>query len=181
MQIQIEVISVSAPQTIPTKHGKSYQTIEVAYKKDGKIEGKKIVSFNNPTVFKEVQQLSQGDVVTITTEKNEAGFWQWEAIDTESISARPISNSGSSSIPTTQKVSGGTWETKEERAAKQVMIVRQSSLSNAVALLAVMGDKKASHRDAINIAREFETYVMGYNLSSTNDNIATQEEDDIPL
>ena len=41
MQIVVEVISVGPIQTIPTTGGKSYQCIEIAYKKNGKIEGKK--------------------------------------------------------------------------------------------------------------------------------------------
>ena len=41
-QIQIEIVNVGTVETVPTKNGKSYQTIEVAYKKDGKIEGKSL-------------------------------------------------------------------------------------------------------------------------------------------
>lgn len=176
MQIQVEIISVSAPQTVPTKNGKSYQAIEVAYKKDGKIEGKKIMSFASPAVFKAVQNCVQGDFVTVTTEKNEAGYWQWESIDKSEGTIPPATQSAAAQGGGTSKSTGGNWETKEERAARQVMIVRQSSLGHSVALLG----SKAKVPEVIEVAKEFEAYVMG-----TEPKSATQElmdmENDIPM
>lgn len=182
MQIQLEVISIGAPQTIPTKNGKSYQAIEVAYKKDGKIEGKKIMSFTNPAVFKAVQGLSQGDFITVTTEKNEAGYWQWEGVSKGDASAAPTASpSAAATGGGTTKSTGTSWETKEERAAKQVMIVRQSSISSAVALANAVGDKKSSADSIIRVAQEFEAYVMGSNPPATAMQDITDMDDDILL
>jgi len=180
MQIQVEVISVSAVQTIPTKNGKSYQAVEVAYKKDGKIEGKKIMSFTNPAVFKAAQNLEQGQVIDITTEKNEAGYWQWEAIATAgSAPAQAASAPAATAGGGKAQSSGGNWETKEERAARQVMIVRQSSLGHSVALLG----SKAKVPEVISVAKEFEAYVLG---TDTPDEAAKPVSfddfpDDVPL
>ena len=161
MQIVISVISVDAPQTVPTKNGKSYQFIEVAYKKDGKIEGKKIMSFVNPAVFKAVQNMEVGKDYTITTEKGEANaagqsFWQWTAVDSGA--------STGATAPTTAAVSTGTksvsnYETKEERADRQQLIIRQSSLANAIALLEANGGKKNTVEEAIQVADQFVNYV----------------------
>ena len=175
MQIQIEIISVGQVQTVPTKNGKSYQVIEVAYKKEGKIEGKKILSFVSPAVFNAVQKLGQGEVCYVETEKgapNAAGqsFWQWNSISSASdaqtqgtrsgTSASPVqSTQGSPSSPTTKTAS--SYETKEERAARQVMIVRQSSLSSAIALADATGDKKVTATTIIATAKEFEAFVLG--------------------
>lgn len=185
MQINIEVISVGAPQTIPTKNGKSYQAIEVAYKKDDKIEGKKIMSFTNPAVFKAVQGLSQGDFITVTTEKNEAGYWQWEGVSKEDASAAPTAApSAAATGGGTTKSTGTSWETKEERAAKQIMIVRQSSISSAVALANAVGDKKSSPDSIIRVAQEFEAYVMDTSppaaAKSAMDDMLDMD-DDVPM
>lgn len=184
MQIQIEVISVGAVQTIPTKNGKSYQCVEVAYRKDGKIEGKKIMSFVNPPVFKAVQSLTAGEVVSVTTEKGEpnaAGqsYWQWTAIGAaDAQQTAPTAQAGGGSAKSTTS-SGGNWETKEERAARQIMIVRQSSISSAVALANATGDKKSSADSIIRVAQEFESYVLGTDTPSAVEPYI--EEDDIPL
>ena len=52
------------------------------------------------------------------------------------------------------------YETADERALRQVMIVRQSSLAQAVALLSANGGKKNSPQDVISIAKVFENWVM---------------------
>jgi hypothetical protein len=187
MQISIEVISVGSVQTVPTKNGKSYQCVEVAYRKDGKIEGKKIMSFVNPAVFKAVQNLTQGEVVTITTEKGEPNaqgqsYWQWTEVGAAGA-APPAQQSAAATGGGTTKSTGTSWETKEERAAKQVMIVRQSSLSTAVALANAVGDKKSSANSIIRVAQEFEAYVMDTSPPATTKEIGSFDdmENDIPL
>ena len=201
MQIQIEIISVGQVQTVPTKNGKSYQVIEVAYKKEGKIEGKKIMSFVSPAVFNAVQKLGQGEVCYVETEKgtpNAAGqsFWQWNSIS--SASDAPTqgtrSTAGTGAVPATQgSVSAPTtktassYETKEERAARQVMIVRQSSLSNAIALADATGDKKVTATTIIATAKEFEAFVLGIDAPSPPSASKSRHSafddfpDDIPL
>lgn len=179
-QIQIEVLSVSAPQTVPTSTGRSYQTIEVAYKKDGKIEGKKLMSFSNPSVFKTAQSLNTGSIAYVTTEKNDKGYWQWESISTEAsapVHSAPAATSNSNSSAGSTK-SFSNYETKEERQQRQVMIVRQSSLSNAVATLAV-GAKAIKADDVINLAKQYEAYVLSTESSALPS--LNEMEDDIPL
>jgi len=183
MQIQVDIISVGTPQTVPTKGGKSYQFIEVVFKKDGKVEGKKIMDFVNPTVFKSLQNLSAGQSVTITQEKsapNNQGqsFWQWQAIDTSGAAPQNTTPSTASTGGGATKSTGSNWETKEERAEKQVMIVRQSSLANAVALAAATSDKKASAESVIQTARTFESYVLDTTPPAAAKNSAPEVADD---
>lgn len=181
MQIQLEIISVGAPQTVPTKNGKSYQCVEVAYKKDGKIEGKKIMSFTNPSVFKAVQGFNQGDLVDVTTEKNEAGYWQWEGIMAAGAAPTQATPTAAASGGGTTQKTTSNYETKEERAARQVMIVRQSSLGHAVALMAIQGNKKVYADTAIGIAKEFEVYVMGKEPKSPVEIFEYFPDNDIPM
>ena len=60
-----------------------------------------------------------------------------------------------SATPT--RVTGSNYETKEERAARQVYIIRQSSLATAVDLLG----QGASTDTVIETAKVFEAYVLG--------------------
>jgi hypothetical protein len=181
MQFEIEVLSVGEPQTTKTARG-GYQSIEVAYKKDGKIEGKKIMSFVNPAVFKAVSTLKQGDLVTITAEKGEpnaAGqaFWQWVNISAGGEPSAGVSNS-SPSVPSqasTKPVSN--YETREERTAKQHYIVRQSSITAALALL---GTKAKSVSDVTKVASEFEAFVFGEAEKILQDDLQEVYED-VPL
>lgn len=57
--------------------------------------------------------------------------------------------------------SGGNWPTADERKATQTHIIRQNSMSNAVAFVAAVGDKKATPQQAITIAKQFEAFVLG--------------------
>ena len=61
--MQIEVVSINT-NTVPTAKG-SYQVTEVAYKdmKDGKINGKKIMSFANKEVYKVMTNLKLAHVI----------------------------------------------------------------------------------------------------------------------
>ena len=161
MQIVVEVISVGPIQTIPTTGGKSYQCIEIAYKKNGKIEGKKIISFVNPGVFQAVQELKPGDIATVETEKslpNASGqsFWQWTSITTggEVATSTPVA-----AIGATKTVS--QYETREERQLRQNYIIKQSSISSAIALFVANGNKKVSANDVITTASLFVDYIYG--------------------
>lgn len=54
-----------------------------------------------------------------------------------------------------------TYETPEERAKKQVYIVRQSSLSNALTALAIGAKTPPKPDEVIELARKYEDYVFG--------------------
>ena len=57
------------------------------------------------------------------------------------------------------------------------MIVRQSSISNAVATLAIEGSK-ATANDVFSVAQLFESYVLGETSSAPE---ITEEPTDIPF
>ena len=72
------------------------------------------------------------------------------------------------------RVTGSNYETKEERAARQVYIIRQSSLSTAVELL---GQGK-SVADVIATAKQFEAYVFS---KAEGVDAINELQDDIPV
>jgi len=184
--MQVNVVDVSNLNTHTAKNGRQYQSIEIMYKNDqGQAQSKKLMSFANPSVFKAAQGWNKGDVIHVSTEKDTNGYWQWTAVG----GADDTTDTGGSSAPAAQgnaakpatRVSGSNYETKDERAARQVMIVRQSSLSNAVATLALEGSK-ATATDVISLAKLYEGFVLGTvaNIEPTMPDI-TEQPSDVPF
>lgn len=179
----IEVLSVNGPTFVKTARG-GYNTLEVAYKNlsfNGKVEGKKLVDFNNPQVFAEAKALQPGSKVTITQEKGDDDkFWNWTGIgvgsDAPQTEASTGGNTGSGGesapVPTESssragskggRVVGNNYETPEERARRQVYIVRQSSFTAAQEFLA----KPAELKEVFEVAEKIEEWVLrGYDVKA---------------
>lgn len=185
--MQVNVVDVSSLNTHAAKNGRQYQSLEIMYKNDqGQAQSKKLMSFANPAVFKAAQEWQKGDVVHVSTEKDANGYWQWTAVgdaDTTTdnrggdTAAAPQAKA---SAPTT-RVTGSNYETKDERAARQVMIVRQSSISNAVATLALAGSNttQGNPSEVIALAKEYEAYVLGQAATTAAEDFSAIE--DIPF
>jgi hypothetical protein len=163
LNITILNVSVSTQQK---PGGKPYQVAEVGFKNNtfqGKIEGKKITSYSK--VFNQVVEAQPGTTFDVTTEKN-GQFVEW-------VSLQPAAPGGVPAIPNTPQAGAtrsspppaaarGNFETPEERAKRQVYIIRQSSLSTAAAVLAISPAKSGpSAKAVIEMAKEFEAYVFG--------------------
>lgn len=147
----ITIINVSDVQAV-----KKYFTLEVNYKDDnGTTKGKKLMSFTYPLVFNTLKTAKQGEVYEVKNVK-EGEFWQW-------TEATKVEGGAASVAPSKTKefaaASNDRYETKEERAARQTLIVRQSSLSSAVATLTV-GSKAVDPDAVINLAKKYEAYVF---------------------
>ena len=172
--MQITIVDVSPAQSKTASTGRQYQEIELMFKDaTGKPSSKKIMSFNTD-LFKAVQGLQRGANVFVTRQKNDkTGYWDWVAIG----EGAPQKAQQAASSPGT-RVSGSNYETKEERAARQVMIVRQSSLSTAVASLAVGAKASPLAADVIAYAKQLEAYVLGQGSDREVD--FSSIEDDIP-
>jgi hypothetical protein len=169
----VTLIDVGKPQSVKTARG-SYQSLEVSYKNEqGQVQSKKLMSFANPAVFKDVQSFGKDDRLEIEAYKDDNGYWQWRSVKKEGDGA-------SSKSSTTTRVTGSNYETKEERAARQKYIVRQSSISSAVQLLTA-GDKTATLPDVLSVAKQLEAYVFGENPSTDSTDTSVDDlTDDIP-
>lgn len=174
--MQITIVDVAPAVAKTTSNGRMYQELEVTYKAaDGKVTAKKLMSFSNPGVFQKASTLLKGNVVDVTTVKNaKTGYWDWTAINE---GGETVAQPERSASPSPTRVAGSNYETKEERAARQVMIVRQSSLSTAAAALTVGAKSSPTATDLISYAKQLELYVLGQvDLSEPITNIS----DDIP-
>ena len=170
--MQIEIIQV-VREDLPSKNGKgTYGQLTVVYKSGGKVQEKKLISFSNPAVFKHIEGMKQGETAEVTTVKNDKGYWDWT-----NIGGAVATTTESKPAATTNRVTGSNYETKEEREARQRYIIRQSSISSAVAAL-IPGAKSALDvGDVLRLAKEFETYVFS---KSALDMLVDELQDDIP-
>lgn len=163
MNITILNIAIA---TVPTQKG-SYQVADVAYKNNtfqGKVEGKKVMSFGaTAESFKVLATAQPGQTFEVNVVKNDKGYNDWVSMQpaggaVPSVSAAgPVASAsaGKSSTPAPRS----TYETPEERAQRQVLIVRQSSLSSAVATLSV-GAKAVKAEDVLHLAKRYNDWVF---------------------
>ena len=173
----IEVLS-STITTVPTAKG-SYQVCELAFKNKSfqdKVEGKKIMSFAEKEVFNILSKAQLGDIFTVTRAKDDKGYWKWT-----NVSAGENDMPSNESMPT--KVGNvspkSTYETPEERAQRQLFIIKQSGVNQAIHLFEVQGNKKASVSDVISVAQQFVDYVIGKTEAAAPSMVGLN--DDIPI
>lgn len=175
----IEVLS-STVTTVPTAKG-SYQVCELAFKNKSfqdKVEGKKIMSFAEKEAFTALSNASMGSIFTVARAKDDKGYWKWQTVTAganagaAAPAAGTFQTTGGSMTNATPK---SNYETADERAARQVMIVRQSSISNAVALLKTEKHTPTTE-EVLAVAKQFENFVFG----KSNDPFADLDED-VPL
>ena len=183
--MRIEIINVQAA-TKPTKTGKTYVQLDVAYKnltREGKIEGKKIMPFQNPDVHANLQKATMGQVFEVTTVK-EGEYWQWSNVQevAKGGNVEPQTSAASSGYASKGTPSPkSTYETPEERATRQRLIVRQSCLSNAVETLKV--DKKGvDPTEALKLAERYVGWVFGEEAKVDVPDVGFDYmEDDVPM
>lgn len=150
--MQIEVVDVKVENK-----GK-YRLATVTYKgPQGKVDAKKLMSFTFKDVFKTLSEAKQGDIFEVKSVKNEkSGYWDW----TE-VAGQGKNLSAETKFDGAVKATKSTYETSEERAKRQVYIVRQSSITAAIELFKANGSNgPLTEEDVIASAKKFEEYVF---------------------
>ena len=155
MKITVIKSIVSIPE------GKKYKVCELGYRtEDGKIKGMRIFGFGEQkNNFDTASKAVVGDILEAQFKTNEKGFWEFASLENTGTKEAMVNSTNKQATVTTP--SRGNWETPEERAVRQVMIIRQSSLSNAIAFFNAIGHKKFTELDVIDLAKNFEAYVLG--------------------
>lgn len=174
MIIQGKVIEVEWDVNIEKNGGGSYVGTTLTFKDSkGKVETKAWAqkSLNHPAnghVKAALQTLSPGCFFEAEAVKNDAGYWNWTQLKTTDAMGTPDKSSAS----TQQVGTRSTYETPEERAErraldkekfafekeKQKLIIRQSSLSNAISLL--KGSNDETVENVLSVAKQFEAFVI---------------------
>jgi hypothetical protein len=167
--MKIEIIDVTVNHTPTAKGG--YNTAEVSFKADGKVQGKKIMSFGHTAeVYKILsvgeQKGKKYDVhqEKIANPKDGKEYWTWLKLTPDTgnsvVTQAPTPSPGTVGSAAT-RTGGGSWETAEERAARQVLIVKQSSLERAIDLLTVGAKAPPSRELVLKEAQAFADWVLG--------------------
>jgi ABC-type phosphate transport system substrate-binding protein len=176
--LQIQVLSVTPSQAPAKTPGKTYSVLEVAFKNltfGGKVEGKKLMGFGaGKAAYDTLLKANPNEVYEVETNKNAAGYIDWiTAVKSDGTpAATNVSQTRSTSSPSgtaTTAAPRSNYETPEERAKKQVYIVRQSSISNAVDLLSVGQKSPPAIEAVIEAAKQFEDYVFGTSNNEVGD------------
>jgi hypothetical protein len=155
MLVLIKSVSI---ENVPGRgRGKGYSNAVVIYDLRGEEKKWTIRSFSNPEVFKRVQEYV-GQTVEVTTGKNDAGYDEWKSV--APVGANNTTNVASPGVSGTTRVSGSNYETKEERAARQVLIVKQSSLSSAVETLSPGAKAALDPNAVIELAQKYTDWVF---------------------
>ena len=171
-EVCIEVKSVDIVKAT-TKTGKPYEFIDLMYKNKSfqdKVEGKKVMPFGNKEVFEVLKNSEKGDLFYIGRTKNADGFWDWDKISEVSHSQETYNEEvghkqQTKAAPTASKTT--PWETPEDRARKQIYIIRQSSLTNAVNTL--VGN--VNPEDVKSTAQNYIDFVLGVTVNPDYDDI----------
>jgi hypothetical protein len=171
MTIQIEILNAK-PTTAVSPKGKNYTFLDLAYKNlsfQGKVEGKKIMSFGaTEAAFKTLATAQSGEVYDVEVVKNGAGYNDFVSAKKSdgTVSAQPAKVSVGVNSTSVTAPPRSTYETPEERAKKQIYIIRQSSLSTATDIVSV-GAKKVDVKEVIETAKQLEDYVFGKTSTPT--------------
>lgn len=148
------LVAIQGVNVTTSDGDKPYKIAEVSYLKDGKDEVRKVVSFGDSAeAFKSLIALKDFPTNVEVALKKNGKYWNWVGIG-------PVSGEPKAAANDHPRGGGGRdFETKEERARRQVYIVRQSSITSAIEVLKARGDKFGAS-DAIAMARQFEAYVF---------------------
>lgn len=160
--MKIKFISVETKDK-KTQTQKDYIEIDVTYKNfdfQEKVESKKLNPFGNKDVYNTLKNAKTGDFFEIERSKNDAGYWDWTAIKSVGATENASQTSTVASGSKTTVAPKSTYETSEERAQRQILIVKQSAIAQAVATLSV-GAKKLAASDVLPVAQEYYDWVFG--------------------
>ena len=148
MQIVITRVDISDK---PSKTG-GYKLAEVSYTTNGRPQTFKVLSFSSPAVFAVISKASPGDVFDVEVGKNAQGYNSWDSI---------VPGTKSSAAPATASPAGrSSFETPEERQERQRLIVRQSSLAQAIATLTVGSKTQLEPETVMTLADAYTSWVF---------------------
>lgn len=161
--VNVQLIDATVSEK-PTSKGGLMNVLTVVYKNldNDKMESKVLYEpFADKGVWSALNSATKDTIFTVDREKDkkEGKYWDWVGIH------RQDSVPAKTGTPVTTRPS---YETPEDRAQRQVSIVRQSSLKAAVDLVR---EHTQDPQIAIGVAKQFEAYVNGTTLDQMTDDI----------
>ena len=180
MQFNITVIQINEVLGKKNNRGGQYNQVEVVYKREGKVEAKAFPDFANKDIYDTLKGLEKDGNYTVTTEKV-GDFWKWLSVEKTNNSGvaetdwkvDPVEDAKASVTRSKPagKVLGSNYETKDERAQRQKLIVAQSSLSNAIEFAKALEPKGSTHSpdDIERVATGFYNFVFSIATKDLSD------------
>lgn len=136
-----------------SKVGKNSFQVPVKYMDKGKEFTKKVMQFANKEIYELIRNAKAGEQYDVQVDKDDNGYWQWSSLTKVDASTPAAAASNPAA-----NARGGSYETADERRARQFYIARQSSLERAVS---VYGASAVDNVDAVlELAATFENWVM---------------------
>lgn len=158
MQLTIQEVTL---EEVKKGNNKPYYKAIVVYTSGGKNSTKQIMSFANPQVYAAIKDATPGSEWEVDVKK-EGDFYNW-------VAAKPAGGSESAAPrPAAAAAIGGktapsTYETADERRIKQMYIIKQSSIANAIEML-TSGNGVLGTDDiptVLSVAQQFVDFVYG--------------------
>lgn len=149
-------ITFQGQESVFTKTAKGgFTTMTVSYVDEtGKSRNWKILSFANPKVFDTFKNAKTGEQYEITTRKNDKDFTEWATAD-KTGEAAPGASKVQTKVPAVSQ-----YETRDERNQRQRLIVRQSSLKEAVTTSSVGAKTVPNVDDVLALAERYTDWVF---------------------
>ncbi len=133
----------------------------------------KVVRSFEQEVFKSLQGVKVGDTLDVQVVKD-GEYWKWKGFTVTEAQNDGVKNTvGAATAPVSSKAKVGDWETSEERAKKQVYIVRQSAINASIEYWGLRGDKP-SLEQILEVAATFERHVFDQNAGQVAKQPATR-------
>jgi hypothetical protein len=153
---QITIQEVTQEHIKKGKQGYTKATVVYTNEK-GENRTKSLMSFANPAVFDAVKDAVQGDKYDVKAVK-EGEYWNWAAAVKLSAEAA----AGAAKAVGGGKVTGSNYETPDERKIKQLYIIKQSSIANAIEYCKSLNNEEPMAVDyVLDIAQKFVDFVYG--------------------
>ena len=146
-----------------TKGRGKYEKGLVTYTYQGQNKQGTMVDFSNPQVFKLLKTLKSGTPILVTTAKNANGYDFWQSVKVVDENApMPEQTAPKAGAATTgTRVAGSNYETAEERKQRQLFIIRQSSISNAIDTLVPGSKVSLDPEQVLAVAQRYVDFVYG--------------------
>lgn len=166
--MRVKIVSVSI-ETV-AKGRSNYKKAIVIYTFNGQARTQNVMDFANPAVFKIVsgwEGVPPTEEIEVEVGKNAGGFNEWRSIGNAASTGGEAGATAPAAAPKsgTYQAPVRDFENREERAARQVLIVKQSSLTAA---LKYLEGQDPSKEQVIDTAQYFTDWVFE---NGDNDNV----------
>lgn len=166
------IVTIQQVDIEKVKTGKTpYEKAVVKYSYQGNSRSQTMMSFSNPGVFKTIKEMQPGENYDVTVTKNDAGYNTWAAVKPAGAEAPAVAGK-----PASVTVPKSNYETPEERKLRQLYIIRQSSIANAIDYFKAANQQPVSVEEVVNVAQLFVDFV--YAPVETSD--LFEQDNDLP-